>query len=189
MIPCVRGHLKANVESILPKGPYVPCVSIAGRALLAGYHRYHSNYRKMKDCKTLDHLQQIIKIWLETDFWTTSFSSGMYMCTFPRILLSLDVTTLMCMKWKSLGIVPPAPGGTDSIVCLSYQEEWKWSQVMSKGVKYITTPLIRCGHCRVHMSEYICPRLHSESFCLWWSMMIMWSASCTPHWTYQQSSI
>ena len=29
-----------NIEGILPKGPYLPCVSMAGRALLAGYHRY-----------------------------------------------------------------------------------------------------------------------------------------------------
>ena len=28
------------IEGILPKGPYLPCVSMAGRALLAGYHRY-----------------------------------------------------------------------------------------------------------------------------------------------------
>ena len=28
------------IEGILPKGPYLPCVSIAGRSLLAGYHRY-----------------------------------------------------------------------------------------------------------------------------------------------------
>ena len=26
-------------EGILPKGPYLPCVSMAGRALLVGYHR------------------------------------------------------------------------------------------------------------------------------------------------------
>ena len=30
----------AYIEGILPKGPYRPCVSMAGRALLAGYHRY-----------------------------------------------------------------------------------------------------------------------------------------------------
>ena len=28
------------IEGILPKGPYLPCESMAGRALLAGYHRY-----------------------------------------------------------------------------------------------------------------------------------------------------
>ena len=27
------------IEGILPKGPYLPCVSMAGRALLTGYHR------------------------------------------------------------------------------------------------------------------------------------------------------
>ena len=30
-------------EGILPKGPYLPCVSMAVRALLAGYHRYVIN--------------------------------------------------------------------------------------------------------------------------------------------------
>ena len=30
----------AYIEGILPKGPYLPCVSMAGRALLAGYHWY-----------------------------------------------------------------------------------------------------------------------------------------------------
>ena len=28
-----------DIECILLKGPYLPCVSMAGRALLAGYHR------------------------------------------------------------------------------------------------------------------------------------------------------
>ena len=31
------GH--GGIEGILPKGPYLPCVSMAGRALLAGYLR------------------------------------------------------------------------------------------------------------------------------------------------------
>ena len=30
----------AHILGILPKGPYLPCVSMAGRALLAGYPRY-----------------------------------------------------------------------------------------------------------------------------------------------------
>ena len=28
------------IEDILPKGSYLPCVSMVGRALLAGYPRY-----------------------------------------------------------------------------------------------------------------------------------------------------
>ena len=37
-----KGELVALVhfEDILPKGSYLPCVSMAGRALLAGYHRF-----------------------------------------------------------------------------------------------------------------------------------------------------
>ena len=38
-----RGLHKTNNFSYRwypPKGPYLPCVSMAGRALLAGYHRY-----------------------------------------------------------------------------------------------------------------------------------------------------
>ena len=31
-----------DIEGVLPKGPYLPCVSMAGRALLAGYYRYMS---------------------------------------------------------------------------------------------------------------------------------------------------
>ena len=31
---------QADIEGILPKAPYLPCVSMAGRTLLAVYHRY-----------------------------------------------------------------------------------------------------------------------------------------------------
>ena len=29
-----------HIKGFVPKGPYLPCVSLAGRAFLAGYHRY-----------------------------------------------------------------------------------------------------------------------------------------------------
>ena len=35
-------NTSCHIEGILPKGPYLSCVSMAGRALLAGYHRYDS---------------------------------------------------------------------------------------------------------------------------------------------------
>ena len=40
-IPCGSTIVRSITyyESILPKGPYLPCVSMLGRALLAGYHR------------------------------------------------------------------------------------------------------------------------------------------------------
>ena len=34
------------IDGILPKGPYLPCVSMAGWALLAGYHRYYLKIMK-----------------------------------------------------------------------------------------------------------------------------------------------
>ena len=37
----------AYIKGILPKGPYLPCVSMAGRALWAGYHR-HVQWQKSK---------------------------------------------------------------------------------------------------------------------------------------------
>ena len=46
-----------KVKGILPKGPYLPCVSMAGRVLLAGYHRsmgeiflyqHHTKHNKMQ---------------------------------------------------------------------------------------------------------------------------------------------
>ena len=36
----------AHIEGILPKGPYLPCVSMAGRAILAGYHLYPDIFKQ-----------------------------------------------------------------------------------------------------------------------------------------------
>ena len=37
----VSPDIRCHIEGILPKGPYLPCVSMAGRALSVGYPRYH----------------------------------------------------------------------------------------------------------------------------------------------------
>ena len=42
-LPCLITN-GLYIEGILPKGPYLPCVSMAGRALLAGYHQYTRLY-------------------------------------------------------------------------------------------------------------------------------------------------
>ena len=39
-----------HIDGILPKGPYLPCVSMAGRALLAGYHRYMKSVTPIRRC-------------------------------------------------------------------------------------------------------------------------------------------
>ena len=43
-----------HIEGILPKGPYLPCVSMAGRALLAGYPRYQDRNRSQRAFLKLD---------------------------------------------------------------------------------------------------------------------------------------
>ena len=40
ILPIDMFRFSRYIESILPKGPYLPCVSMAGRALLAGYHQH-----------------------------------------------------------------------------------------------------------------------------------------------------
>ena len=49
-----RGQVTQNcaskLEGILPKGPYLLCVSMAGRALLAGYHRTRPSLVQIVAC-------------------------------------------------------------------------------------------------------------------------------------------
>ena len=42
MVPYIQNH------NILPKGPYLPCVSMAGRVLLAGYHVICTKFTKLQ---------------------------------------------------------------------------------------------------------------------------------------------
>ena len=53
------------IEGILPKGPYLPCICMAGRALLAGYHRhvFHSTGPSLVQ---LLFLKQYQLIWQQT---------------------------------------------------------------------------------------------------------------------------
>ena len=50
-------------EGILPKGPYLPCVSMAGGALLAGYHRI-----KAYNCLV------VFTMWLGVHYWNNARS-------------------------------------------------------------------------------------------------------------------
>ena len=53
---------KAYIEGILSKGPYLPCVSLAGRALLAGYPRYATlglSLQKLVTTNTADALLSV----------------------------------------------------------------------------------------------------------------------------------
>ena len=63
----VHHKRKAHIEGILPKGPYLPCVSMAGRALLAGYPRYH-------DCEHWSIMQNICIVVTLTKLYTPDCS-------------------------------------------------------------------------------------------------------------------
>ena len=57
-------HIKDRyIEGILPKGPYPPCVSMAGRALLAGCHRYWTFPVKLPLAECLKISLNIIQHW------------------------------------------------------------------------------------------------------------------------------
>ena len=91
------------IKGILPKGPYLPCVSMAGRALLAGYHWYVAyqfqnvqtqpnfftwlwcHFFKRKSCQTLvpmvikgalkvTQVVQLNEVYHKTSFFTCCFS-------------------------------------------------------------------------------------------------------------------
>ena len=44
--------LVLHIKGILPKGPYLPCISMAGRALLVGYP-WHDIHNIIRSCKEL----------------------------------------------------------------------------------------------------------------------------------------
>ena len=47
MSDVLRNVFITHIEGILPKAPYLPFVSMAGRALLSGYHRYALSRRTL----------------------------------------------------------------------------------------------------------------------------------------------
>ena len=54
-----------HIEGILPKGPYLPCVSMACRAILARYPRYEeclSRYRGSHDENKTDNIMGISRL-------------------------------------------------------------------------------------------------------------------------------
>ena len=47
----IWSEITPYIEGILPRGPYLPCVSMAGRALLAGYPRYINDLMQEHECR------------------------------------------------------------------------------------------------------------------------------------------
>ena len=85
-----------HFEGILPKGPYLPCVSMAGRALLAGYHRFLYSNCTVHD-SLYDNMEMVpfdILHWstgphqsYRTVFWTCAvLVLNVIMCAFYQFL-------------------------------------------------------------------------------------------------------
>ena len=64
-----------HIEGILPKWPHLPCVSMAGKALLTGYPRYHVIYFPMTALYDLSYNHTIFKrgISLEIASWNAGW--------------------------------------------------------------------------------------------------------------------
>ena len=81
------------IEGILPKGPYLPCVSMAGRALLAGYHRYQK--------------KNVLELWLSWCFTKDNYEYYLYQ--FMSILWSFHFShlwNLISMFKHGLTLIP-----------------------------------------------------------------------------------
>ena len=44
-----------HIDGILQKGPYLPCVNMAARAHLSGYHRYSLMRRQLDRTRRIKH--------------------------------------------------------------------------------------------------------------------------------------
>ena len=68
-------------EGILPKGPYLPYASMAGRALLAGYHRILKCIFLNKNCPSI-HLSTVCAITKKLLFRNILFLDARYIGTY-----------------------------------------------------------------------------------------------------------
>ena len=82
-----------HIEGILPKGPYLPCVSMAGRALLAGYPRYELYITQL-------FIQEFVRAYNKENYKVTydwPFVSGIRWIASQRVSNAANYTT----PWRS----------------------------------------------------------------------------------------
>ena len=112
---CVQYHVMLDhiimapdyIEDILPKGPYLPCVSMAGRALLAGYPWY---------------LAWVMQVWLSCYLVLLSVDSKNQVTRQPHLL---DPSYMDWCNWEITRI------------CVKHQSslsakagEWRYNYIM-----------------------------------------------------------
>ena len=69
------GWRQHHIKGILPKGPYLPCVSMAGRALLAGYPQYMII---LHGCHFADDIFRFI-LWMKIVAFTFKFQLTLFL--------------------------------------------------------------------------------------------------------------
>ena len=70
-----RSCMVDDIEGILPKGLYLACVSMAGRALLAGYHWYSWSYIALCCGTDSTYLCEPGLYWFQLMIWTNTVNS------------------------------------------------------------------------------------------------------------------
>ena len=89
----VRNIKILYIEGILPKGPYLPCVSMAGSVLLAGYPRYMHRKLHNRFLTTNIYIYIYIRINAEVLKWAVVYMMNLsFACQF-NFMLAWQVVT------------------------------------------------------------------------------------------------
>ena len=95
------------IEGILPKGPYLPCVSMAGRALLAGYHRYlpHISFLYLNLNTHANGYNIVVKCAQKDDVFRKlrTLTKAVAGCRSSFLVSNLEHSTYMCLQYKRDG--------------------------------------------------------------------------------------
>ena len=129
-----------GIEGILPKGPYLPCVSMAGRALLAGYHRYDSwcSWKRIARVTTCHvHVVTLGAVW----------RPYVYLPLRIYVIWHIDLRSHF-MDWSMSALIFTVPG----------------QNVPASKRPLVKTYLARSKRTRVHVETY--PPQHSIPYCV-----------------------
>ena len=88
-----------DIEGILPKGPYLPCVCMAGRSLLAGYPRYdHTGSALLYNGEYFVVIRYDVKVHI-------SSYRLVYWCIFNLVWV-IKAGTLGSVHWTCIQLLP-----------------------------------------------------------------------------------
>ena len=101
----------ADIDGILPKGPYLPCVSMAGRALLAGYPWYADEW--FNKISLTEHISIVTAFLLNIFQWV--FISGLVSFSLNMAITLHKWQAIIRQWWHSL-----------SYICTSMDIKGQW---------------------------------------------------------------